>query len=411
MSQEQQKHLVTQYFNMASGLYGLVKIGGPKVIQQRRGCPSTRGKKHSQGSTKRDPSAFEIVNDEIEKSSRRRRGRPRRSDPTVVKASSPERSPSGEHEDGHPPISTNPSSPLSWMLQDAPESPQLADEESLPSLDALPPPEEANATRKESVRFNLRSTATSPKSRLSPPAKRRKRGRPPKIGPHLVRFRWHVTDGLSLTLGTCFHQGGYEKEIHNVLIPYVDHVWNPPADGNCGFHCVVHAWGPRTPQFSGKWAIKRLRAAMLHNMREHEAYYASIFGGPSEVEGIMERLIIAPGAKVEKCNWLSKLDMGLVLANTLATPIVFWAEQHGETVVPSLVKPGSEWTPIHLGHVGSCHWILLNLKSAPNGVQPLPPIMAGWTSVKQTAAPVRRAWESILSPGLSHWQGILDKSK
>jgi len=145
---------------------------------------------------------------------------------------------------------------------------------------------------------------------------------------------------------------------------------------------------------------------MLHNMREHEAYYASILGGHNEVEGIMDRLVIAPGAKVEKSNWLSKLDMGLVLANTLATPIVFWADQHGETVVPSLVKPGSEWTPIHLANVGSCHWILLNLKSSGSCVQPLAPIIAGWSSVKQTAGPVRRAWESILSPGLSYWQGI-----
>ena len=158
MSKEQQKRLVHQIYNLTSGLYQAVNIPAPEVIQQRRGRPTKRGKKRSQGSTRRDTSAFEIVNEELDKKRGRRGARTAQSKALlspIIKGGSPDREQTTPIEDlaGCSTKPDGPSASISSILPDRLAEPE--DEESLPSLDDLPPPEDghevAHVKRQESV--------------------------------------------------------------------------------------------------------------------------------------------------------------------------------------------------------------------------------------------------------------------
>ncbi|POW16957.1 hypothetical protein PSHT_06542 [Puccinia striiformis] len=113
-------------------------------------------------------------------------------------------------------------------------------------------------------------------------------------------------------------QDTYISQLQHLLQPYIEGIFNPKGDGNCGFHCVAKALGYDNNGWSSVWH------KMIKEITENKASYAKQQGGKQEAMMILEGLHVkTKKSKITLSEWLDKMAHGQVLADTYTRPVIF----------------------------------------------------------------------------------------
>ncbi|POV97106.1 hypothetical protein PSHT_14769 [Puccinia striiformis] len=178
----------------------------------------------------------------------------------------------------------------------------------------------------------------------------------------------------------------------------ISSIYNPPGDGNCGFRCVSKALGYDHSN-NGLW---RVREEMMVEITKNRATYSRLQGGEREIKKIENAIQVPEDAKnsstVPPEKWLDKLSHGQILANTYARPVIFLSIASCTTFLPTRAPPPPESTPqpMYLLHVDGNHWVLPDVE-AIDGVKPIPPPI----SSKKSTSKAVKAWLSYIQEGLA----------
>ncbi|KAI9616649.1 hypothetical protein H4Q26_011049 [Puccinia striiformis f. sp. tritici PST-130] len=177
----------------------------------------------------------------------------------------------------------------------------------------------------------------------------------------------------------------------NLLLPtwiskYAQSTYDSPGDGNCGFRCVAQALASEQPEsaYAKQDGWFQVRTDLIQELHANKAHWTGRLGGPSEIKRVIESLTVDPQAtSVPSGKWMSKLDLGPIVANAYNRPVVFLtsgANAGSSTYLPSTKAPDSKvFGAIFLLFIGGNHWNLVNLK---RGIIPypllLPPSAYSW---------------------------------
>ncbi|KAI7954204.1 hypothetical protein MJO28_006751 [Puccinia striiformis f. sp. tritici] len=164
----------------------------------------------------------------------------------------------------------------------------------------------------------------------------------------------------------------YMSQVPDVFKKYIEDIYNPMGDGNCGFRCLAKALEyPEDGWF-------RVRQEMVKEVEGNIAFYSRILGGDASINKIIAALKVSElGAKVSQSNWLNKMDHGQVIANTYSRPVIFISTESCGSFLPSRLGPkdnASILNPVYLLHVEGNHWTL-PLVQTLNNLKPIPPII------------------------------------
>ncbi|KAI7962234.1 hypothetical protein MJO28_000328 [Puccinia striiformis f. sp. tritici] len=168
----------------------------------------------------------------------------------------------------------------------------------------------------------------------------------------------------------------------NLLLPtwiskYAQSTYDAPGDGNCGFRCVAQALASEQPEsaYAKQDGWFQVRTDLIQELHANKAHWTGRLGGPSEIKRVIESLTVDPQAtSVPSGKWMSKLDLGPIVANAYNRPVVFLtsgANAGASTYLPSTKAPDSKvFGAIFLLFICGNHWNLVNLK---RGIIPYPP--------------------------------------
>ncbi|MBW0508024.1 hypothetical protein O181_047739 [Austropuccinia psidii MF-1] len=181
---------------------------------------------------------------------------------------------------------------------------------------------------------------------------------------------------------------------------FIEKIFNPPADGNCGFHAVAKGLSLSSPQKEKSW--REVRQDLIEEIDRNCKYYNQILGGAVEMDKIRDNLMATAITRMD--NWLSKWDHGPILTNTYKRPFVFfhpdWQNFPPQTFLPTLCSPCgvSIMHPISLGHINGNHWILIIFNEHEIGKLPLPKLPPQWPGAHshQSASNWRRVYSSSI---------------
>ncbi|POW10035.1 hypothetical protein PSHT_08996 [Puccinia striiformis] len=167
----------------------------------------------------------------------------------------------------------------------------------------------------------------------------------------------------------------------NLLLPtwiskYAQSTYDAPGDG-CGFRCVAQALASEQPEsaYAKQDGWFQVRTDLIQELHANKAHWTGRLGGPSEIKRVIESLTVDPQAtSVPSGKWMSKLDLGPIVANAYNRPVVFLtsgANAGASTYLPSTKAPDSKvFGAIFLLFICGNHWNLVNLK---RGIIPYPP--------------------------------------
>lgn len=182
-----------------------------------------------------------------------------------------------------------------------------------------------------------------------------------------------------------------------ILENSIGSIFDPVPDGNCGFRCVAESkWND-----NNQWP--EVQKLMAEKMVEDEGFFTKILGGKDELKKILEN--VSPtdcSSFLKKDYWLSNIDMGQFLSDTLNLPVCFWYLIQSSCYVPHKSSPPSDvsCTPLHLCSVSDSHWVLLLPKSS--GSFPIPPIC----KVPKGYNRKFNLWQTHLKEGLSAYDVV-----
>jgi uncharacterized cysteine cluster protein YcgN (CxxCxxCC family) len=133
---------------------------------------------------------------------------------------------------------------------------------------------------------------------------------------------------------------------------FINEVFDPTGNGNCGYCCVAKALGYE----EDGWF--RVRNEMLNKAKEKRRVYSRLMGDEAGFNSMINAVEVkSKDADIEESKWLSKMDHGQLIANTYQRPIVFLLVNEGITFLPlQIVAPG-EGDPVYLLHVNQKHWV------------------------------------------------------
>jgi hypothetical protein len=151
-------------------------------------------------------------------------------------------------------------------------------------------------------------------------------------------------------------------------LKYVKSIFDPCADGNCGFQCIARALG----YDKDGWLL--VRNKILQQVSQNKPVYSKLQGKKKSINKIIGGLVVASlKAKIGKDQWLNKLLHGHILANLYWQPIIFIGLTGSALFLPLQLGPGpSNSDPIYLLHINSNHWVLADIEEE-EGVSPIPP--------------------------------------
>jgi len=201
---------------------------------------------------------------------------------------------------------------------------------------------------------------------------------------------------------------------------YIKSIWNPPADGHCGFSCIARALAITDPSYNRSFAWKRVRQECLHLLKQNRVFFETIWRGSDpvnkELTCLSPHAVNGEGTVWHKGNWLSKLDTGPILANKYNRPIVFLSPGgDSNTIFPNWLPPQSQppvsQEPIVLGFVNGCHYIHVQIAADDKGLFPMPPPLPGWATTKQTTLEVRRHYNSLYDKHFHCWNSLKKQHK
>ena len=195
----------------------------------------------------------------------------------------------------------------------------------------------------------------------------------------------------------------YLDSLHETIRSVVCGVWDPPADGNCGFHVLAKGLteGDSDSSRSPLKTYMDVRNDLAEEAKSHEGHYSQMLGA-EELLNCMERLKIPKAGPVSKEKWLVAPDMLMVAANAYGRPCILLSESQPLTCVPTRVSPNhGKWgKPLFLAFVGGNHFFQPQFNQALDKVIPYPPVVSLYVR-KDKAAWV--AWKDLLKENLALW--------
>ncbi|PLW07436.1 hypothetical protein PCANC_27287 [Puccinia coronata f. sp. avenae] len=103
----------------------------------------------------------------------------------------------------------------------------------------------------------------------------------------------------------------YITQIHENMKEFIQDVFDPTGNGNCGYHCVAKALGYK----EDSWF--RVRKEMLDEAKEHKRVYSRLQGGEGGFKLMIKALEVeSKDTKIKETQWLLKIAHGQLIANT-----------------------------------------------------------------------------------------------
>jgi len=172
------------------------------------------------------------------------------------------------------------------------------------------------------------------------------------------------------------------------IVQYAQAAYDPPPDGNCGYHCLAHALAFDDPDgaYSTPNGWLQVRQDLVKELDRQPNTWKRLLGA-KDIQDVRHSIYVStPESPVGQSQWLSRLDAGPLAAEVYNRPIVFLTCDSGSiTFLPISKAPGPKpKSPIFLCFMDGCHWFLLNVK---RGTAPFPLPMVSRAYAKTSAGP------------------------
>ncbi|OAV91307.1 hypothetical protein PTTG_28027 [Puccinia triticina 1-1 BBBD Race 1] len=379
--------LFEQIHQPASGTHTVVPIQAPAIKQKPKGRP--RNKKQAKKSTKRDPSAFEIVEAELKKQQSQKKRvakpqkQPKRRSKRVKQNNDENEDVDDDNDEDSPEDESEENDSDTYQakyIEASTDSELTDDEEKAPESKVnieKAPESKANIEKAPESKVNIKKAPESEANIENAP-----------------ESKANTSDVLIKP-----NKAIYLNQIPEHLRMYIEDVFNPIGDGNCGFHCISKALG-----YDGKDGWLQVREEMINEIANHKNVYSKLQGGEAEINRILEALKVtgpATKAMVPAEKWLNKLEHGQIIANTYTHPVIFLSSLTSSSFLPLCLGPQNtgESEPIYLLHVNGNHWVMPTIEGI-NGVKPIPPPMLA----KRFSSKSAKTWVTFLKQGLDLYQ-------
>ncbi|KNE97965.1 hypothetical protein PSTG_08642 [Puccinia striiformis f. sp. tritici PST-78] len=404
--------LLAQMKGIAARTHKAVTIQVPEVKKNTKGRPSTKAERLT--STKRQPSAFEIVEAKLKKEQLARKQAlkaQKRNKSKRIKKNEPTEPPKIYSEDEYSPGSDL--DDFDFSLLDAGGAEELLSEASDEEAEEAEIQEEKEESKKEnkeeSEQDNKENNHSEEENEQSGEEDDKKHEKKIEIDSqtndkkHEKKIETDsqtndtaannneheetIVQGGGVTLLT---KGRYALQIPPNLQPYITQVFDPTADGNCGFCCIARALGYK----EDGWF--QVRQELLKEATDHQAAYSKLQGGEETMESIIKNLEVkSKKTRISGDKWLDKMAHGQMLANAYKRPVIFLLISDCNTFLPLRAGPSEQCEPIYLLHVNGNHWILA-LVQGKDGVKPVPPpVLATRMTTK-----IAKSWLSHIQKGI-----------
>ena len=194
----------------------------------------------------------------------------------------------------------------------------------------------------------------------------------------------------------------YTEDFPSGLSIFIQTVYDPPRDGDCGYNCIGSAFNlqPAEVRLKCHKELQRLDSWYKNLWKNMETSYEEIFN-----------TILVLDNHVSYQNWMRMPQMGHVLSNVFEVPIVWISKSQSVTFFPfSIQPPSTPPTPIYLAFVQGNHWVRLNMSKGTGMWKdpPLPPIDRSWCEARHTRSAIN--WEHLYQSNFVTWSDLFPKS-
>ncbi|CAL5336904.1 unnamed protein product [Camellia sinensis] len=157
-------------------------------------------------------------------------------------------------------------------------------------------------------------------------------------------------DNVCMTQST--NRISYFKQFPEKLRPYIHHIKDVQADGNCGFRAIAGLIG------LGEDDWQQVRRNLLTEMHSNVVYYAQLFGSQERVDelnSILSYFKPSPGFN----HWMTMPDMGHLIASYYRVVLYHLSMQQCLTFLPLRSVPivTLDRRDIYIGFVNGNHFV------------------------------------------------------
>ncbi|KAI7936488.1 hypothetical protein MJO29_015791 [Puccinia striiformis f. sp. tritici] len=394
-------NLLAQMKGIAAGTHQAVTIQAPQVKKKTKGRPSTKAE-HSTF-TKRLPSAFEIVEANLKKEqlARKRASKAQKGKKSKrIKKNEPTETPKIDSEDEYSPGSDlndfnfslldacGAEKPLSEASNEEAEEAEIQEEE---KVDSEQENKENDHCEEENDQEHDHCAGENQQSGVEDDKKQEGKDETDSQTNNTAANHNESGETIDWEGGvTLLTKGRYALQIPPDLQPYITQVFDPTADGNCGFRCIARVLGYK----EDGWF--QVRQELLKEATNHLAAYSKLQGGEETMKSILKNLEVkSKKTRTSVDKWLNKMVHGQMIANAYKRPVIFLSIADCNTFLPLRADPSKRCEPIYLLHVNGNHWILA-LAQGKDGVKPIPPpVMASRIATK-----IAKTWLSHVQKGI-----------
>ncbi|KAJ4715736.1 FAR1-related sequence [Melia azedarach] len=182
------------------------------------------------------------------------------------------------------------------------------------------------------------------------------------------------------------------------LLPYIHHIKDVVADGNCGFRAVADLMG------FGEDGWLQVRKDLLNELNSNLEYYSLLYGTGETDERVKE--LIHALTYFESCprhdRWMIMPDMGHLIASAYNIVLFHLSFQQCLTFLPlrSMPMPTNYRKDIAIGYVNNNHFVEVFLSLD----HPVPPITTTWYKFCHACA---EGWETVYTSRIEHFREVI----
>eukprot|EP00268_Persea_americana_P034804 TRINITY_DN3440_c2_g1_i6.p1 TRINITY_DN3440_c2_g1~~TRINITY_DN3440_c2_g1_i6.p1 ORF type:complete len:952 (-),score=86.58 TRINITY_DN3440_c2_g1_i6:87-2942(-) len=179
------------------------------------------------------------------------------------------------------------------------------------------------------------------------------------------------------------------------LRPYIHHVKDVKADGNCGFRAIAGLMG------FGEDEWPQVRKDLLIELHAHVDHYRQLYGTQLRVDELIHTL-----SYLEDCpphdRWMTMPEMGHLISSHYNVVLYHLSTEQCLTFLPlrSVPLPKVSRREIAIGFVNQNHFVEVFLVPG----HPTPPIATNWRRYHHSCA---QGWESAYQSRIQHFTEIV----
>ncbi|XP_028096942.1 uncharacterized protein LOC114296808 [Camellia sinensis] len=161
----------------------------------------------------------------------------------------------------------------------------------------------------------------------------------------------------------------YFEEFPEKLRPYIHHIKDVQADGNCGFRAIAGLIG------LGEDDWQQVRRDLLTELHSNVVHYVELFGSQERVDDLTSILsYFEPSPRFNQ--WMTMPDMGHLIASYYRVVLYHLSMQQCLTFLPlrSIPIATPDRRDICIGFVNGNHFVQVYLQPG----HPVPPIASNW---------------------------------